>query len=125
MAKNCKKQLIGAENRKRAKVKAIKTANVLPKLPNLMLILILKMQLIEQKIHQVLIFIKSISIIFHFHFILNILILIYLQVGIERKSIVDENSDDIIETVNCNLSAKQPKTSEINISINEEKIETN
>lgn len=51
--------------------------------------------------------------------------MIYLQVGIEHKSIVDENSDAIFETVNCNLSAKQPKTSEINISINEEKFETN
>ncbi|KAF0712810.1 Integrase catalytic domain-containing protein [Aphis craccivora] len=75
MAKNFKKQLSGAENRKRAK-------------------------LTEQKIHQVL-------------------------VGIEHKSIVDENSDDILETVNSNLSAKQPKTSEINISINVEKFETN
>lgn len=35
MAKNCKKQLSGAENRKRAKVKAIKTANVLSKVAKL------------------------------------------------------------------------------------------
>ncbi|XP_050064590.1 zinc finger MYM-type protein 1-like [Aphis gossypii] len=35
MAKNCKNQLSGAENRKRAKVKAIKTANVLSKVAKL------------------------------------------------------------------------------------------
>lgn len=35
MAKNCKKQLSGAENRKKAKIKAIKTANVLSKVPKL------------------------------------------------------------------------------------------
>jgi hypothetical protein len=35
MAKNCKKQLSGAENRKRAKIKAIKNANVLSKVAKL------------------------------------------------------------------------------------------
>jgi len=35
MAKNCKKQLSGAENRKRAKGIAIKTANVLSKVAKL------------------------------------------------------------------------------------------
>lgn len=35
MAKNCKKQLSGAENRKKAKIKAIKTANVLSKIPKI------------------------------------------------------------------------------------------
>lgn len=35
MAKNWKKQLSGAENRKRAKNKAIKTANVLSKVAKL------------------------------------------------------------------------------------------
>jgi predicted transcriptional regulator len=35
MAKNCKKQLSGTENRKRAKIKAIKNANVLSKVAKL------------------------------------------------------------------------------------------
>jgi len=35
MAKNCKKQLSGAENRKKAKIKAITIANVLSKISKL------------------------------------------------------------------------------------------
>lgn len=51
--------------------------------------------------------------------------MIYLKLGIDQKSIVDENSDDIPEIVNCSPSAELSKT---NVSVNEvekEKFETN
>jgi hypothetical protein len=51
--------------------------------------------------------------------------LIYLKLGIDQKSFVDENSDDISEIVNCSPSAELSK---LNISVNKvekEKFETN
>jgi hypothetical protein len=51
--------------------------------------------------------------------------LIYLKLGIDQKSSVNENCDDISEIVNCSPSAELSK---LNISVNKvekEKFETN
>lgn len=85
------------------------------------------MQLTDQKTHQVLIFNIYYTYInyfaFSFHTRYSYFDLFIFKLGIDQKSIVDENSYDVI--VNCNPSAKQSKT---NVSFNEvekEKCETN
>ncbi|KAL4107955.1 hypothetical protein QTP88_018224 [Uroleucon formosanum] len=77
MAKNCKKHLSGAENRKKAKIKAIKTANVLSKVPKLNAYFNVK----------------------------NAVNSTENTSSIDQKSIVKENSDDVLRK--CSASAEQ------------------